>query len=171
MNNENTNVMTYNNDGVAALAGFGDKESLLKAAPTNMLTSLSMEDKAGIMRAMSNADYNFLNWCNDNPGEPVYMKDILFHSVTLTDDETGELSESVRTVIIDVDGVTYAAVSQGVVGSLQKIMGLYGMPPYADGLPIIAKQVQTRKWKTIQVLPYEAIKAGQAAKTKKKADK
>ena len=123
------------------------------------VTSISNDDKVSLLKAMGNSDHNLLNWCLDNPGEPILMKDILFQPVQMADDETGEITDNVRLVVIDKDGTSYSAVSVGAVSSMQRLISVMGQPPYADGLAIIAKQVPTRKgFKTTQIMLWEAPK-------------
>jgi len=116
-------------------------------------TSIPLEQKALILKAMQNADYSMIDWFDSNPGKNISLSDVLIHNVNIPDEETGEMIPCVRTVLIDSEGMTYSSVSKGVLDSLHKLFSLYGMPPYAEPLKVYARRVKTRRYQTINLLP------------------
>lgn len=81
----------------------------------------------------------------DHINEILEIVDVVAHPVTLTDENTGEVIKAIRTVLIDVNGESYDAVSGGIVNSLQRIFSIVGMPSWVDEpLKIKVKQVKTR---------------------------
>ncbi len=147
-NEEKNNLAIPNNDGGLAV---GNVNEMFGAVMLTMWTSLDPDNKAGILGAMQDADYNLMNYFDDNPGAVVNMKDVLIHNVQIADETSGELTTQPRTVIIDDKGVTYASVSMGVLGSLQKIFAIFGTPSYKKPLKIQARRVKTRKYSTINI--------------------
>jgi len=68
---------------------------------------------------------------------------VTVHLITLTG-EDGTQSPARRTVLTDTKGVNYAAVSEGVIGSLQQLAAVFGNPPWEDGLAVKVIQNNTR---------------------------
>lgn len=78
------------------------------------------------------AIYNAVNGADesvaDHINEVLEIVNVVAHPVTLTDDVTGEIREALRTVLVDKNGKTYTAVSQGITNSLSRIFSIVGMP-------------------------------------------
>jgi hypothetical protein len=111
-----------------------------------MFTTLdTTKNRAAIAAAMSDADYNLMEYFDKNAGATISMIGIMAQSVKLTDDETGEVTDAYRTVIFGNDGKTYAAVSEGVIGSLQNIFALYGFPTPENPIKVVARRKRTRR--------------------------
>lgn len=125
-------------------------------APTTMLDSLmnpennffcSIEDdgskksKIAIYNAINSAEKSIA----DMIGKTIEIADVVAHPITITDEQTGEIVETLRTVIIDKNGVAYQAVSGGINNSLQKLFSIFGMPSWKkDPVKVEVKQVATR---------------------------
>jgi len=74
---------------------------------------------------------------------PIKIVHVTVHLITLTG-EDGSQSAARRTVLTDTKGVNYAAVSEGVIGSLQQLAAVFGNPPWEDGLAVKVIQNNTR---------------------------
>lgn len=92
---------------------------------------------------------NFYNITNapqerlgDHINEVINAKDIFCESVECVNDETGEITNAPRIVIIDDKGVGYACVSMGVFSSLKKIMNLFGQPTWEKPVKIKVGQIK-----------------------------
>lgn len=115
-------------------------------APENALFSSIVDDgtietKVKIFNAINTP----INHLSDFIGETIEVVDVIAHPVELVDETTGELVQAVRTILIDKDGVSYDAVSQGVASALGKIFQLIGKPPWTEiPLKMKIKQVKTR---------------------------
>ena len=115
-------------------------------APENALFSSivddgTMETKVKIFNAINAPTYHL----SDYIGQIIEVVDVIAHPVELADETTGELVQTVRTILIDKDGNSYDAVSQGVASALSKIFQLLGKPPWIDNpLKMKIKQVKTR---------------------------
>jgi hypothetical protein len=110
-----------------------------------MFTTLdTTKNKAMIAAAMSDADFNLMEYF-DKGNSPINMIGVMVQSVNLTDDESGEVTSTYRTVIFDDQNRTFAAVSEGVIGSLQNIFALYGFPSKENPIKVAARRKRTRK--------------------------
>lgn len=162
---ENTGVLTLMNQS-AALDFFNSV-----GFKFNMWTSLDpKEDGPALVNALNKADLNLLDFCNENPSEIIYMRDIVAHTVQLTTQD-GEIVETLRNVIIDVNGTSYHSVSDGIRTSLSKIMMVYGEPGFwpEAGIPVRAIRVKTRRgFYTANLVLVEDEPAKPAASPKKK---
>lgn len=79
-------------------------------------------------------------------GETIMVKDVYVSTVTIVDDETGEVRQAPRIILIDENGIGYAACSKGVFNSLKNLFQAYGFPPeWESPLPIIPRQVPKGK--------------------------
>lgn len=77
-------------------------------------------------------------------GEVISVKDFVIHEVTVLDEHTGELTNLLRAVLIDVNNVSYEAVSIGVANSLQRAIALVGKPSADEPITFKIKQKKTR---------------------------
>lgn len=84
----------------------------------------SRKSKVAIFNAINNAEKKIADHIN----EIIEAVNVVAHPVTLVDDETGEVINALRTVIIDKNGVGYEAVSGGIANALSRIMAIVGEP-------------------------------------------
>ena len=99
------------------------------------------KSKIAIYNAINSADENLA----DHIGEVIEVVDVVAHPVQLADEESGEIIEALRTVLVAKDGKTYTAVSQGITNSLQRVFSIVGMPSWKDEpVKMKIKQVKTR---------------------------
>ena len=74
------------------------------------------KSKIAIYNAINSADENLA----DHIGEVIEVVDVVAHPVQLADEESGEIIEALRTVLVAKDGKPYTAVSQGITNSLKR---------------------------------------------------
>lgn len=101
-------------------------------------------------RAAAKAIYNAINSkgesLDDHKNEVLEIVNVAAHPVSLIDENTGELVNALRMVVIDKNGKNYDAVSQGIVSSFQKIFAIVGPAPYLEEpLKIKVVEQKTRK--------------------------
>ena len=102
------------------------------------------KNKVAIFNAINGADESVA----DHIGEVLEIVNVVAHPVELPDEETGEILECLRTVLVDKNGKTYTAVSQGIASALSRIFSIVGTPE--DGaweqepVKMKIKQVKTR---------------------------
>lgn len=98
------------------------------------------------------AIYNALNSADesiaDHIGEVLEVVNVVAYPVTLAEDETGEIFDSLRTVLVTKDGKAYTAVSQGITNALARIFSIIGSPECGawekEPVKMKIKQVKTR---------------------------
>lgn len=101
----------------------------------------SRKSKVAIYNAVNGADESI----SDHIGEVLEVVDVVAYPVTITDEETGEIMEALRTVLVTKDGKAYTAVSQGITNSLARIFSIVGMPSWKEEpVKMKIKQVKTR---------------------------
>lgn len=96
--------------------------------------------------------YNAVNGANesiaDHIGEVLEVVNVVAHPIELVDENTGEVVDALRTVLIDKSGKSYVAVSQGIASAISKIFSIVGMPDnnawVKEPVKMKIKQVNTR---------------------------
>lgn len=139
---ENTELMTVNKADLAVPAQL----DMLTNATTRFFCSIPNDGSRKAAVAIYNAVNSKGESLDDHKGEVLEIVNVAAHPVSLVDENTGELVDALRTVLIAKNGVIYDAVSQGIASSLSKIFGIVGMPPYNDEpLKIKVVEQKTRK--------------------------
>lgn len=85
---------------------------------------------------------------SEHLGKPINLVHFVAQSIDMTDEETGELVNATRIVLLDADGSAYAAISNGLIKSLQNIVGILGEPAtWGQPLPLIVTEAGQGKRK------------------------
>ena len=104
----------------------------------------SRKSKVAIFNAINNAEEKV----SDHINEVLEIVNLVAHPVTLVDEQTGEVTEALRTVLIDKNGKGYEAVSGGIANALSRIMAIVGEPMNGawekEPVKMKIKQVKTR---------------------------
>ena len=117
----------------------------------NMMVSFqaeTVEDKKALYNAINSPDFRIADMIN----KPIKIRDALIMTVALSDDDTGEVREMPRSILIDTEGKTYTAVSSGIASSLRNIFSVFGTLHFDNGLEMTVKQVQTKKGSTLNLV-------------------
>lgn len=135
-----TRELTVVKEDVASL----DLMEQLKNPDGNFYCSIkddgTRKSKVSIYNAINGADESLA----DHIGEIIEVVDVVAHPVTLLDEETGEAVNALRTVLVDKNGKSYTAVSQGITNSLSRIFSIIGMPSWKDEpVKMKIKQIKT----------------------------
>jgi hypothetical protein len=73
----------------------------------------------------------------DALGTVINLENIVAQAVTINDAATGGEIDAVRVILVDADGSAYAAVSDGIMGSLRDIFAVLGEPStWSAPLPV-----------------------------------
>lgn len=80
--------------------------------------------KALLFKVANNPDFRI----SDCIGQKIEMVNAFIEQVQMVNDETGEVNNGVRTVLIDKDGKGYQSVSTGIFNALKKLFAIYGTP-------------------------------------------
>ena len=143
MNNEmnnNSEVMVINKADLAPA-----DVSILTQADTQFFCSIPNDGTREAQIKTYNAINNKGDSLDDHKNEILEIVDVACHPVSLLDENTGEVVNALRTILVDKDGKNYDAVSQGIVSSLQKIFAIVGQPSYNPPLKIKVVEQKTRK--------------------------
>ena len=117
----------------------------------NMMVSFqaeTVEDKKALYNAINSPDFRIADMIN----KPINIRDALIMTVALSDDDTGEVREMPRSILIDTEGKTYTAVSSGIASSLRNIFSVFGTLHFDDGLEMTVKQVKKKKGSTLNLV-------------------
>ena len=114
----------------------------------NALMSLNSKEKSE-MQVVTRGEistkqaFNMLNGQDERitNGTEIDAVACLFHPYTLTDNETGEVTEHVRTVIRGANGTIYGSVSNGVFNQMKNLINMFG--DLSEDEPIKIKFVET----------------------------
>ena len=113
-------------------------------ANSNIFTTIEGTDrksKVKVYNAISAPDKKIAECI----GEVIEIKDFVVHEVQVLDENTGELNNLLRTVIISSDGTSYEAVSIGIANSLQRLIAFLGKPSeWDEPVKVKIKQKKTR---------------------------
>ena len=91
-------------------------------------------------------------------GEILSVVDVIAHPVPVVNEQTGEIGEAVRVVLVTEGGATYSCVSNGVVQSLQKMFAILGMPSWKDEpVDMVCRQKQSRNSNVNKYLTLELV--------------
>lgn len=109
----------------------------------------SPEEKANLFNATNNPAHRIADYINAT----INAKDVFCEIVTVTNRETGEITQCPRVVLIDDKGEGYQAVSFGVFSALKKLMQVYGVPTWEPAIPVKVQQISkgTNKMLTFSV--------------------
>lgn len=95
------------------------------------------EDKKTLYNAMNSPTGRVKDMIN----QIIELKDIYYESTEYKDEETGEMKEGRRIVLICADGTSYSTAAIGVFNSLKKIFMVLGSPSTWEH-PVKVKIVQ-----------------------------
>lgn len=82
------------------------------------------EERKQIFNAMSKCDYRVADMLN----QTITLKDVIIQKYTSVAEDTGEVSEKNRIILIDNEGKTYASASRGLYNGILRLFAIVGMP-------------------------------------------
>lgn len=96
--------------------------------------------KAKVYNAMNNPEHKVGDMIN----KTINVKDVLVEIIELANEETGEVEEAPRVVLIDDKGKAYQAVSAGIFNAVKNAIQVFGAPTWDEPLPCLIKQVPVK---------------------------
>ena len=105
------------------------------------------EEKVKLYNAMSNPDKKLADCINST----ILLKDIYCEMIPMVNEETGEVNNTPRIVLIDKDGKSYQAVSFGIFNALKRIFDVFGVPTYETPLAVRVIQITSGKNKMLSL--------------------
>lgn len=135
MNNE---LMNVNNNEEILMSDTGFIADLTTAqSQFCSLTPKTDKDRALLFKAMNNPDHRLGDFINTT----INVKDVYVEVVNCTNQETGDISQCPRVVLIDENGEGYQCVSLGIFSALKKLFQIYGTPTWSKPIPLLVKQI------------------------------
>lgn len=104
----------------------------------------------------------------DHVNEVLNIVNVMAHPLELLDEESGEITTAIRTILIDEDGTAYAAVSEGVRSSITRLVQICGQAPWEQPLRLTAVEKSTRSNAMFRVLTLRLLADGEEPGKKKK---
>ena len=139
-----TGMMVVNKEDIASVALVDELKNPMCQLFSSVQDDGTRKSKVAIFNAINSADKNIA----DCIGDTVEIVDVIAHPVQLLDEQTGEVVNALRSILIDKDGVSYVGVSQGVTSALAKIFSIIGSPEGGawkeEPVKMKFKQVKTR---------------------------
>ena len=99
------------------------------------------KERALVFNAMNNPTHKVGDCIN----QVINVKDVLAEFIEIEDEETGEVRECPRVVLIDDKGESYQAVSTGIFNAVKKAIATFGAPTWDEPLPCLIKQISLGK--------------------------
>ena len=116
----------------------------------------TMDGKLRLFNAINNPDKRIGNCIN----KEIAVKDVIVKAVKLSEDRNKKPSSGVwvdengerngfRVVLIDVDGVSYTATSNGIYNSISTLRAVFGDLHFDTGLRVEVNQISTKNGSTL----------------------
>lgn len=112
------------------------------------LRTLSGKDKARVVRLLQTQGEPLADYI----GKIITVEHVLVHNVDMVNQETGEVNEATRLVLIASDETAYTCVSEGIRRSIGLLAQAYGMPPWTGGMRAKVEQLTTRRGRRTFIL-------------------
>ena len=110
------------NNNSTALVAFNTENTELGTVQHFIDTS-TREGKIKLYSALQNAEK-----MDEHLNEPLDMVNAVAQAVQVTDDQTGDVSNTVRVIIVTADNKAYAATSPTLAAGLNTMFGIFGTP-------------------------------------------
>lgn len=111
--------------------------------------AVTPEEKKALFNAMNNPEFRVEQFIN----QTIYVKDVFAELVDIMNQNTGEIIQAARIVLIDAEGKAYTCVSKGIFSALKKLFNLYGVPTWNEPIGITIKQI--RKSNNMNILTFD----------------
>ncbi|MNM27061.1 hypothetical protein D3C81_375410 [compost metagenome] len=141
------NPTQYDSEGAALMSVAKDQVNLESAFTdvSNVFFSSIVDDGNPLTKIKIYNAMNFTEGAFKSVNKPIVISDIIAHNITLMDEQTGEMIDAVRVVLVTPEGKGYHAVATGIMTSVQKIVGMFGRAPWQPALVVMPRRVPTRR--------------------------
>lgn len=133
-----------------ALVAFNTENTELGTVQHFIDTS-TREGKIKLYSALQNAEK-----LDEHLNEPLDMVNAVAQAVQVTDDQTGEVSNTVRVIIVTADNKAYAATSPTLAAGLNTMFGIFGTPNVWDE-PLTIKVIERRSRRGFKFFSIEPV--------------
>lgn len=133
-----------------ALVAFNTENTELGTVQHFIDTS-TREGKIKLYSALQNAEK-----LDEHLNESLAMVNAVAQAVQVTDDQTGEVSNTVRVIIVTADNKAYAATSPTLAAGLNTMFGIFGTPNTWTE-PLTVKVVERRSRRGFKFFTVEPV--------------
>lgn len=141
---ENTEIIAAEEVAINDLAPRTYDIKELSHPESNAFCSIN-EDSLEAKKLVYNASNNPTHKIDDYINKEIALKDVFVEIIELVNENTGELEQAPRIVLIDDKGESYQCVSTGIFGSLKKLMAIFGEPTWEEPIHVVVKQVKVKR--------------------------
>lgn len=141
---ENTEIIAADEVVINDLASRTYDIKELSQPESNAFCSIK-EDSLEAKKLVYNASNNPMHKIDDYINKEIALKDVFVEIIELANENTGELEQAPRIVLIDDKGESYQCVSTGIFGSLKKLMAVFGEPTWEEPIHVVVKQVKVKR--------------------------
>lgn len=133
-----------------ALVAFNTENTELGTVQHFIDTS-TRKGKIKLYSALQNAEK-----LDEHLNEPLAMVNAVAQAVQVTDDQTGEVSNTVRVIIVTADNKAYAATSPTLAAGLNTMFGIFGTPNVWTE-PLTIKVIERRSRRGFKFFSIEPV--------------
>lgn len=141
---ENTEIIAADEVVINDLASRTYDIKELSQPESNAFCSIK-EDSLEAKKLVYNASNNPTHKIDDYINKEIALKDVFVEIIELANENTGDLEQAPRIVLIDDKGESYQCVSNGIFGSLKKLMAIFGEPTWEEPIHVVVKQVKVKR--------------------------
>lgn len=141
---------SFEDEGAALLANFVSGESAL------FFSTIKNDGERSTQIKMYNAIAEAVS-LRDNVNKEIVVTDYMAHPVKLLDEETGEVANVLRVILVCEDGSSFAAMSGGIRNSIERIVAMAGPAPWAPGIRMVAVEKAVKSSAVNRVLTLRLV--------------
>lgn len=110
----------------------------------------TQEDKVNLYNAINVPDYKVSDFIN----REIMLRDVIIMDVEINRDNSFDRGnfesfedkrKANRVILIDMNGKSYAATSDGISNSVRTLMNVFGTLHFEDGLKVTVRQVNVKR--------------------------
>lgn len=139
MENSNTTLVAFNTENTEL------------GTVQHFIDTSTREGKIKLYSALQNAEK-----LDEHLNEPLEMVNAVAQAVQVTDDQTGEVSNTVRVIIVTADNKAYAATSPTLAAGLNTMFGIFGTPNVWTE-PLTIKVIERRSRRGFKFFSIEPV--------------
>lgn len=88
------------------------------------------------------------------PIEGISLRFVYFHKVPIANEESGEITDQIRSVVVDTDGHCWGFVSNGIWQSLLPLLKLYQFGEIKPPMKVRLERIRTaNKFEMLRIVP------------------
>lgn len=127
VNKESTEIAISSSGSVR---GAIDSLSRGEVAMFSTIAADTFDEKRRVLSLMTNAKSLA---SEEMLGKPINLRNIIVQAVEIADEQTGEVNEQPRIILVDDEDNAYSAISNGLIRSIESIMSMFGHPSTWEG--------------------------------------